>query len=456
MPEIRVPELAESISEASIAQWNVADGDLVSTGMIVASIETDKVVLEVPAPADGVIGNILKKQGEEVTSGELLASITETQADQEEPAEAASHGQATTAIASARTEDTLEKTVLELAESFSAEPPAQAVSRADDARTPRTVAAGHASRSAAEAQAEQRDDRKREDERAAALPAARKLAAEKEIDISSVPGTGRGGRITVDNVRSAADARDSMSSQSGPAHETRSRRPSRREKMSFLRSRIAQRMIESQQRTASLSTFNEVDMSAVIALRKKHGAQFEQVHGVRLGLMSFFVKSACSALVSRPVINASVEGDEVIYNDFCDVGIAVAAPRGLVVPVLRSAEQMGMPAIEKAIADFGRRAQLGSLGMEDLTGGTFTITNGGVFGSMLSTPIINPPQSAILGVHATKQRPMVIDDQIVARPVCYLAVTYDHRIIDGRDAVLFLAAVKDALEDPARLLLELN
>ena len=406
MIEVKVPELAESVSEASLMEWNKNPGDAVAEGETLVVIETDKIALEVPAPRGGVLAEILKDAGAQVQSGELLARIDETAAAPE---------------------------------------PAPA-SVATPAATPEPIPASVAAS-------------------APVMPAARKIAAEQGVNTDQVQGTGRGGRVTKGDVLAAAKSGTVAPSVASVASVAPSvafvgtggvgTRAETRKPMTKLRARIAERLLASQRETASLTTFNEADMSAVIATRAKHRDAFQQQHGVKLGFMSFFVKAAAAALRRFPIVNASVDGGDIVYHDYCDIGVAVGTPRGLVVPVLRNAEATGFAAIESAIADFGARAQTGALTLDEISGGTFTVTNGGVFGSMLSTPIINPPQSAILGVHATKERPAAVNGEVVVRPMNYIALSYDHRIIDGREAVLFLAAVKEALEDPARLLLDL-
>ena len=399
MTDIKVPELAESISEACIDTWEVKVGDQVKAGQGLVGIETDKVLIEIPAPTDGVIASIVKKDGDDVESEEVIGTIE-------------AGGSAAAAAPAAAAEP--------------AAAPAPAAPVASSSEPP-------------------------------VSPAARRLAADSNVDLGQVAGSGKDGRITKADVEQAAGkapAPAAAPAAPAPAAAAPAALGARREKMSKLRARVAARLLQSQQEAAILTTFNEVDMSAVIGLRQKHRDQFEKVHGVKLGFMSFFVKAAVAALQQYPIINAGIDGDDIVHYGSCDIGIAVGSPRGLVVPVLRSAESMGMATIESSIADFGQRARSGSLGVDELTGGTFTITNGGVFGSMLSTPIINPPQSAILGVHATKERPVAIDGQVVIRPMNYLALSYDHRLIDGREAVLFLVAIKNALEEPARMLLD--
>ncbi|NLJ63586.1 MAG: 2-oxoglutarate dehydrogenase complex dihydrolipoyllysine-residue succinyltransferase [Alcaligenaceae bacterium] len=396
--EILVPELSESVSEATLLEWKKQPGEAVEQDEILIDVETDKVVLEVPAPSAGVLVEIVKGDGSTVTAGEVLARIdTEAKA---------------TAAAPAAEE-----------KAAPAEPAAAALGT--------TVTA--------------------------ASPAASKILAEKGLDVTAVEGTGRDGRVTKADAMAAQAGGVAKPAAAAPAPASLSLdgRPEQRVPMSRLRARVAERLLQSQQENAILTTFNEVNMQAIMDLRKQYKDTFEKEHGVKLGFMSFFVKAAVAALKKYPILNASVDGKDIIYHGYFDIGIAVGSPRGLVVPILRNADQMSIAEIEKQIADYGRRAQDGKLTLEELTGGTFSISNGGVFGSMLSTPIINPPQSAILGIHATKERPVVENGQIVIRPMNYLAMSYDHRIIDGREAVLGLVAMKEALEDPQRLLLDL-
>jgi len=411
--EVKVPQLSESVSEATLLAWHKKPGEYVQRDENLIDIETDKVVLELPAPQAGLLTSIVKGDGGTVVSNEVIATI-DTDAKAPAPSKVA------VTVASA------------------------AVSKAAEARP--------ASRPAAEP---------------IALPAARKLAAENKVDLSAVPGTGRGGRVTKEDVLASLPRPSLEQVAKSPAqtpapvpspvdvNQVQKDRPEQRVAMSRLRQRIAERLVQSQSTAAILTTFNEVNMQPVMELRKKYQERFEKDHGVRLGFMSFFVKASVHALKKYPVVNASVDGSDIVYHGYFDIGIAVASPRGLVVPIIRDADQLSLADIEKTIADFGKRAQEGKLGIEELSGGTFSISNGGVFGSMLSTPIINPPQSAILGIHATKDRPVVENGQIVIRPMNYLALSYDHRIIDGREAVLSLVAIKDALEDPARMLLDL-
>ena len=392
--EVKVPQLSESVSEATLVTWHKKEGEAVSRDENLIDIETDKVVLETPAPADGVLVKIIKQDGDTVTSGELIAQIdTEAKA----AAGAAPAAEPAPAVTP---------------------PPAAAASSA----------AG------------------------AASPAARKILDEKGIASADVAGTGRGGRVTKE---------DAVAAQSKPAAAAAPAviaavgdRAEERVPMTRLRARIAERLLQSKNENAILTTFNEVNMAPVMALRKQYGDKFEKAHGVRLGFMGFFVKAAVAALKKFPILNASVDGNDIVYHGYIDIGIAVGSPRGLVVPILRNAESMSIAEIELKIAEFGQKAKDGKLSLEELSGGTFSISNGGVFGSMMSTPIINPPQSAILGIHATKDRAVVENGQVVVRPINYLAMSYDHRIIDGREAVLGLVTMKEALEDPARLILD--
>jgi 2-oxoglutarate dehydrogenase E2 component (dihydrolipoamide succinyltransferase) len=405
--DVVVPQLSESVSEATLLTWKKQPGQAVQADEILIEVETDKVVLEVPAPASGVLSEIVKADGSLVTSGEVLARI-----DTEGKAAAA---------------------------------PATAAPAATPAATAPAAAPAPAAASGT-----------------IASPAASKILADKGVSAASVAGTGRDGRITKGDALGASTAPAApaakaapLANPSVPMTQSLDGRPEQRVPMSRLRARVAERLLQSQQDNAILTTFNEVNMQGVIDLRNLYKDKFEKEHGVKLGFMSFFVKAAVAALKRYPVLNASVDGKDIIYHGYFDIGIAVGSPRGLVVPILRNADQLSIAEIEKTIADFGKRAGEGKLGIEEMTGGTFSISNGGVFGSMLSTPIINPPQSAILGVHATKERAVVEKGQIVIRPINYLAMSYDHRIIDGREAVLGLVAMKEALEDPQRMLLEI-
>ena len=384
--------LSESVSEGTLLEWKKKVGEAVARDEILIDIETDKVVLEVPSPQAGVLVEIIAQNGETVAAEQVLARID------------------TAATASA-----------------SAEAPAAAP-------------APEAAPAAAQTNA--------------AMPAAAKLAAETGVDVNTLQGSGRDGRVLKEDVQNAA-AKPAAAPAAAPAPVPAGARPEQRVPMSRLRARVAERLLASQQENAILTTFNEVNMKPIMDLRAKYKEKFEKEHGVKLGFMSFFVKAAVAALKKYPVVNASVDGNDIVYHGYFDIGIAIGSPRGLVVPILRDADQMSIADIEQAIVDYAKKAKDGKIALEDLTGGTFSITNGGTFGSMMSTPIINPPQSAILGMHATKERAVVENGQVVVRPMMYLALSYDHRIIDGREAVLTLVAIKDALEDPARLLLDL-
>ncbi len=426
--DVKVPQLSESVAEATLLQWKKKPGDAVAMDEILIEIETDKVVLEVPAPSAGVLTELVKPDGSTVAAGELIARI-----DSEAKAGAAAS-------------------------------PAPAPAPAAAAPAAKEAAPAPAVKEATPAPAGKKSD--------VAMPAAAKLMAEKGLSAGDVTGSGKDGRITKGDVlaagapraasapvpaaaAAAAGAKPALPQVAAPIDlSALADRPEQRVPMSRLRARVAERLVQSQSTAAILTTFNEVNMQPVMDLRNKYKDRFEKEHGVKLGFMSFFVKAAVSALKKYPVVNASVDGNDIVYHGYFDIGIAVGSPRGLVVPILRDTDQMSFADIEKTIADFGKRAGEGKLALEELTGGTFSISNGGVFGSMLSTPIINPPQSAILGVHATKERPVVENGQIVVRPMNYLALSYDHRIIDGREAVLALVAMKEALEDPSRLLLE--
>ena len=406
--EVQVPQLSESVAEGTLATWKKKIGDSIARDEILIDIETDKVVLEVPSPGAGVLVEIIKGDGDTVVSGELIARIDT---------------EATAGVAA----------------------PAAQAPKAAAASAPVAAAAAPAG---------------------TASPSARKILDEKGVAAADVAGTGRGGRVTKED---AVSAQAKAAAPAGPvAAPTAAKaalptpatgvdlasRTEQRVPMSRLRARIAERLLQSQATNAILTTFNEVNMGPIMALRKQYGEKFEKAHGVRLGFMGFFVKAACAALQKFPILNASVDGNDIVYHGFIDIGIAVGSPRGLVVPIIRNADQMSIAEIEKKIAEFGSKAKDGKISMEELTGGTFSISNGGVFGSMMSTPIINPPQSAILGIHATKDRAVVENGQVVVRPINYLAMSYDHRIIDGREAVLGLVTMKEALEDPARLLLD--
>ncbi|WP_060975484.1 2-oxoglutarate dehydrogenase complex dihydrolipoyllysine-residue succinyltransferase [Neisseria mucosa] len=392
--DVKVPMLSESVSEGTLLEWKKKVGEAVARDEILIDIETDKVVLEVPSPQAGVLVEIIAQNGETVAAEQVLARID------------------TAATASA-----------------SAEAPAAAPAPEAAPATAQTNAA---------------------------MPAAAKLAAETGVDVNALQGSGRDGRVLKEDVQNAtAKPAAAPAVASVPAPVPAGARPEQRVPMSRLRARVAERLLASQQENAILTTFNEVNMKPIMDLRAKYKEKFEKEHGVKLGFMSFFVKAAVAALKKYPVVNASVDGSDIVYHGYFDIGIAIGSPRGLVVPILRDADQMSIADIEQAIVDYAKKAKDGKIALEDLTGGTFSITNGGTFGSMMSTPIINPPQSAILGMHATKERAVVENGQVVVRPMMYLALSYDHRIIDGREAVLTLVAIKDALEDPARLLLDL-
>lgn len=399
--DVKVPQLSESVAEATLLQWKKKPGEAVAQDEILIEIETDKVVLEVPAPSAGTLAEILVADGGTVVADQVIAKID-------------SEGKATATTA--------------------APAPAKAA-------TPAPAPAASAT-----------------DKGSIAAPSAVKLMAENNLTANQVAGTGRDGRVTKGDVQNAIAGGAKPLTSAAPlpmSSVSLGERTEERVPMTRLRARIAERLLESQANNAILTTFNEVNMAPVIAMRSRYKDVFEKTHGVKLGFMSFFVKAATYALKKYPILNASVDGNDIVYHGYFDIGIAVSSPRGLVVPILRNVDQMTLAEIEKQIAEYGNKAREGKLSIEELTGGTFSISNGGVFGSMLSTPIINPPQSAILGIHATKERAVVEDGQIVIRPINYLALSYDHRIIDGREAVLGLVAMKELLEDPARLLLDL-
>ncbi|ARC03824.2 2-oxoglutarate dehydrogenase complex dihydrolipoyllysine-residue succinyltransferase [Neisseria gonorrhoeae] len=390
--DVKVPMLSESVSEGTLLEWKKKVGEAVARDEILIDIETDKVVLEVPSPQAGVLVEIVAQDGETVVADQVLARI-------------------------------------DTAATVAAEAPAAAPAEAAPAAVPAAA------------------------QNNAAMPAAAKLAAETSVDVNVLQGSGRDGRVLKEDVQNAA-AKPAAAVAPAVALPAGAR-PEERVPMSRLRARVAERLLASQQENAILTTFNEVNMKPIMDLRAKYKEKFEKEHGVKLGFMSFFVKAAVAALKKYPIVNASVDGKDIVYHGYFDIGIAIGSPRGLVVPILRDADQMSIADIEQAIVDYAKKAKDGKIAIEDLTGGTFSITNGGTFGSMMSTPIINPPQSAILGMHATKERAVVENGQVVVRPMMYLALSYDHRIIDGREAVLTLVAIKDALEDPVRLLLDL-
>ena len=394
--EITVPPLPESVTEATLMSWHKKVGDYVNRDENLIDLETDKVVLELPAQQAGVIVEIIEQDGATVTAGQLLAKI-DTAAKAAEAAPAA-------------------------------------------AQAPAAEPAGHVAAAGAQA--------------GVAMPAAAKLAAEKGVDVSGVQGSGRDGRVLKEDVAAMPAAAPKAAAAPAVAVPLGDR-VEQRVPMSRLRQRVAERLLQSQSQNAILTTFNEVNMKPIMDLRAKYKEKFEKQYGVKLGFMSFFVKAAVAALKKFPAVNASIDGNDIVYHGYFDIGIAVGSPRGLVVPILRNVDQMSIAEIELAIVDYANKAKSGKIAIEDLTGGTFSITNGGTFGSMMSTPIINPPQSAILGMHATKERAVVENGQVVVRPMMYLALSYDHRIIDGREAVLTLVTIKEALEDPARLILEI-
>lgn len=442
--EVKVPQLSESVTEATLLQWHKQVGEAVVLDENLVDIETDKVVLELPSPAAGVLASVLKKDGDTVMAGEVIATVDTTAgAVPVVPASSVIMDGGATASEPVKT---AEKTAVSTTFDSERDMP-------DPADYPSGIV----------------------------MPAAARMIAELGMNETEVTGTGKDGRVTKEDVERAWAAKEVGQTEDEKAIEQTARRPvltaatsytpsgstgqqtvygatnrtENRVPMSRLRARVAERLIQSQQTTASLTTFNEVNMQPVLDLRRKFGEQFEKEHGVRLGLMSFFVKAAIAALKRFPVVNASIDGNDIVYHGYYDIGIAISSPRGLVVPIMRDADLMTIAEIEKKINELSIRAREGQLTLEDLTGGTFSISNGGIFGSMLSTPIINPPQSAILGIHATKDRPVVENGQIVIRPMNYLALSYDHRLIDGREAVQALRTMKETLEDPARLLLDL-
>jgi len=453
--EVKVPTLPESVPDATLLDWRKKVGDAVERDEILVELETDKVVLEVPAPQAGVLTEIVKNTGDVAVADDVLARIdTEAKAAAGDGAAGDDGAAAEAAEGGEQVQDSAPDEASEEAPAKPAEP-AQAAAAGEDLS-----------------------------------PAARRLVEEHDLDAAAIEGTGRGGRLTKGDVlahleragsgageeareaqaKPAPAPRTEPKSEAGakpkadggqapaakpaaPSPRAAGSREERREPMSRLRQRVAERLVSAQHTAAILTTFNEVNMQPVMELRNRHKDRFEKVHGVRLGFMSFFAKAAVAALERFPAVNAYIEDKEIVYHDYCDIGVAVGSPRGLVVPILRNVEDMSFADIERAIADFGERAKSGQLTVDEMTGGTFTISNGGVFGSLLSTPILNPPQSAILGMHKTEQRPVVEDGEVVVRPMMYLALSYDHRIVDGREAVLFLVTIKEALEDPGRLLL---
>ena len=423
--DVKVPALPESVADGTLVNWKKKPGEPVKRGENLVDLETDKVVLDIPAPADGVLSQILRQEGDVVTTGDVIAVLEEG----------------------------------EVAEAAVPAPAATAPTASAPAAVPIAFAATDV-------------------DLEGLSPAVRRLAAEHDLDIGKIPGSGRGGRITKADVLAYLEARKSgapapvapvktaapasapaPAAVPSPAPATPPSPPDalgrleQRVAMTRLRARIAERLLMAKNTTAMLTTFNEINMKPVMDLRNRYKDQFEKKHGVRLGFMGFFVKAVLEALKRYPAVNASIDGNDIVYHGYYDIGIAVASPRGLVVPILRDVDQMSLADIEKAIGEFGQKAKDGTLTVEDMTGGTFTITNGGVFGSLMSTPILNPPQSGILGMHATRDRPVAENGQVVIRPMMYVAHSYDHRIIDGREAVLFLVTVKECIEDPARLIL---
>ena len=410
--EIKAPTFPESVADGTVATWHKQPGDAVKRDELIVDIETDKVVMEVLAEADGVLGDIIKGEGDTVLSGEVLGSLKDGEAAAAKPAKAEE----------------------------------KAESKSDD-----KAAASDATASG---------------EEPILSPAARKLAEENGLAAGDITGTGKGGRVTKEDVLNAVEAKKNAPAKPAAAPKAAAAetvpslgegdRVEKRVPMTRLRARIAERLVDAQSTMAMLTTYNEVDMKPIMDLRKKYKDLFEKKHnGVRLGFMSFFVKAATEALKRYPAVNASIDGSDVVYHGYQDIGVAVSSDRGLVVPILRNTEHMSLAQVEGTIADFGRKAKEGKLSMEDMTGGTFTISNGGVFGSLLSSPIVNPPQAAILGMHKIQERPMAVNGQVVILPMMYLALSYDHRLIDGKEAVSFLVAIKELLEDPARLLLDI-
>jgi 2-oxoglutarate dehydrogenase E2 component (dihydrolipoamide succinyltransferase) len=436
--DVEVPALGESITEGTLAQWLKKPGEAVAADEPIASLETDKVSVEVPSPVAGVLTEQLVNEGDNVEVGAVIARIDEK-------------ATAGAAVAAAPKSDQVAA-----------------------AATTNPAGAGETPALRGDSAAPVAELEREEDHITTLSPAVRRAVLEYHVDPSKIQGTGKDGRLTKDDVIAAAEGRTTAKAgvqapeAKAPAPEVKlsapgprpspgyvAERKEERVKMTRLRQTVARRLKEAQNTAAMLTTFNDVDMSAVIGARARYKDLFEKKHGIRLGFMAFFVKACALAAKDIPAVNASIEGDEIVYHDYLDVSVAVSAPKGLVVPVVRNADRLSFADIEKTIADFGKRAKEGTLGMEDMQGGTFTISNGGVFGSLLSTPIINPPQSAVLGMHRIEERPVVVDGQIVARPMMYLALSYDHRLIDGREAVTFLVRVKEAIEDPTRLLIDL-
>ena len=431
--DVLVPTLGESITEATLGQWLKKPGDAVKADEPIASLETDKVAVEVPSPVDGVMGESLVAEGDTVAVGAAIARIENGSAGP-----SASEADAATVNPAGAGENP----------GLRSDPAAPHPGQGEDSSSDKAEGALDAGRT---------------DLSLTLSPSVRRLVLEHHLDPSTIKGTGKDGRLTKDDVLAAAQAQRAAPPPAAapappaaaPAARATGERREERERMTRLRQTIASRLKEAQNTAALLTTFNDVDMTAVMEARSRYKDLFEKKHGIRLGFMGFFVKAACLALKDIPAVNASIEGDEIVYHDYVDVSVAVSAPKGLVVPVVRDAQQLSFAEIENTIADFGRRAKDGTLTLEEMQGGTFTISNGGVFGSLLSTPIVNPPQSAVLGMHRIEERPVVRGGEIVARPMMYLALTYDHRLVDGREAVTFLVRMKEAIEDPTRLLIDL-
>ncbi|WP_462321000.1 2-oxoglutarate dehydrogenase complex dihydrolipoyllysine-residue succinyltransferase [Halochromatium sp.] len=466
--EVRVPALPESVADATVLTWHFKPGDQVRQDENLVDLETDKVVLEVPAPADGVLADIGAAEGDLVTADSVLGLIEPPSSGSAEDAASSSTADSRAAGSPAETPAPGGGTTAVPTTSKATQEATDNAPGAESPTTDRQAAGESRSRTSGTGEPQ-------------LAPAARRLVKEMNLDASRIPGSGKGGRITKPDVIAWLDEQEAAGPPLDPdaAALTKHRafaaepdtapvdkpqqprltgeagRPEQRVPMTRLRARIAERLVEAQQTAAMLTTFNEVDMAAVLALRRQYKERFEKTHGVRLGLMSFFVKATVEALQRFPIINASVDGNDIIYHGYYDIGIAVSSERGLVVPILRNCDQLSMADVERGIVDFANKAKDGSLSFEELTGGTFSITNGGVFGSLLSTPILNLPQSAILGMHRVQERPIAVDGQVVIRPMMYLALSYDHRIVDGREAVQFLQTIKDTLEDPARLLLRI-
>ncbi|MGH8127367.1 MAG: 2-oxoglutarate dehydrogenase complex dihydrolipoyllysine-residue succinyltransferase [Gammaproteobacteria bacterium] len=424
--EIKVPQLPESVTEATLVSWHKKAGEAIARDENLVDIETDKVVLEVPAPVSGVLKEIKADDGATVGADEVIAIIEEGEAPAKES---------------------------EPEPEPEPEPKSEPASKSE---------AGKKSTEAPAPEKESAPDKEQKADKPLS-PSVRRLVEEHDLDPTAISASGRDGRLTKADVLSFLESGGEQKKAAAPAPEKSAPAPSsptgareeRRVPMSRMRTRIAERMIESQTSTAMLTSFNEVDLGAVMEIRKRYKEKFEKQHDVRLGYMSFFVKAAVKALQQHPIVNASIEDNDIVYHDYWDIGVAVSTERGLMVPVLRDCDQLSFAAVEQQIVGYAQKAREGKIALEDITGGTFTVTNGGVFGSLLSTPIINPPQSAILGMHKIQERPMVVDGEVQIRPMMYIAITYDHRIIDGKDAVLFLVAIKDALEDPARLLIDI-